>query len=86
MSNKAGYEWDALKRRWKPVDYIGMTDEAMKARREVADDKAAELKAQVEALIPAVAAQALLNKGADELIDLMVKLAKKAPEALLGVL
>ena len=86
VSSRPGFEWDALRRVWKPVDYMSMSVEQLAERRRLADDRAAETEAQLKGLLPQSAAQALLNKGADEVYDLLIKLAKKAPEMLLGVI
>lgn len=83
MAIEAGMEWDPVARAWKPVDYIGMTPEQLQARRDAASDRVAEVKAQVKGLLPEAAGQALLNKGAEELLEVLIKLAKKAPVALL---
>lgn len=83
---KAGYEWDLVNRRWKPVNYLDMTDEQLQERRDQADDRLEEISCQVKTFIPVAKAQKLLNMSADELMDLLVKLAKKTPEALIKVI
>jgi hypothetical protein len=83
---KPGFVWDALGRRWKPVDYMNMSSDEMQRRRDEAEDRLLEVDFQVRAILPAAAAQALLTKGSEALMDTLIKLAKKAPEALLGVI
>jgi len=82
--SKPGYVWDHATRAWKAIDYRGMSDEDLKKRRDHAADRAAEALAQLEAFLPAATAQSLLNRGADDLVDLLIKIAKNAPEALTG--
>lgn len=87
MSNtKAGLEWDALRRSWRPVDYTKLTVEQLADRRSKAEDIMKETEAQLHGLLPAAAAQHLLNRGANDLYTLIIKLAVKAPEALLGAI
>ena len=81
-----GLEWDALRGKWIPVDYTRLSEDQLRVRRELASNREAELEAQLKGFIPASAAQALLNKGAIGLQDLLIKLAKKAPETLLSLI
>lgn len=83
---KPGYEWDPVNRRYKPVDYLSLSPEELQERRDKADDRVEEVKAQVEAILPAAEASKLLHKGMEELQDLIITVAKKAPEVLLGII
>ena len=83
MANKSGMYWDAVSRTWKSVDYINMSAKQLKERRDNASNRVDEVRAQVKGMLPEAAGQALLNKGADELLEILIKLAKKAPSALL---
>lgn len=83
---KAGFEWDALRRQWKPCDYTKMTVEQLAERRSTAAFQQDEIEAQIKGLLPASAAQALLQRSSYGLYDLLIKLAKQAPETLLGAI
>lgn len=83
MTNRPGFEWDPVKRTWKPIDYMSMTVDQLADRREASENRAAETEAQLRGLLPQAAAQALLNKTADQVYDLLIKLARKSPEILL---
>lgn len=86
MADKPGFEWDALNNQWSPVDYTKLTEEQLKERREDSLHRESELHCQLRALLPAAEAQKLLNKGAVGLEDLLIKLALKAPEFLIGLI
>lgn len=82
---RPGMEWDALNRTWKPVDYINMTVDQLRERRDQADDRLAEVKAQAEAIYPVAVSQALLNKSAEQLQELIIDLAKEVPGLIIGL-
>jgi hypothetical protein len=63
-----------------------MSASDLQQRRDSADNRVEEVTAQVEALLPAVAAQSLLNKGADELQDIVLNAIKKAPRLILSLI
>lgn len=83
---KPGFEWDPIRRIYRPVDYLSMSEEELKDRRENSSSLIKETEAQLKALAPVVDAQALLNKSSSELMDLFIKLAKKAPSLLASVI
>jgi len=81
-----GMEWDFDRNTWKPVDYSALTVEQMAERRRVSDQREKETLAQLEAILPAVAVQNLLNKSALDLRELIVDLAKKSPGQILALI
>ena len=84
MAIRPGLVWDALNRKWMPVDYTKLTIEQLEQRQKDAVDRHKEMEAQLKALLPVAASQSLLNKSMLELQSLLIKLAKQAPQALLG--
>lgn len=68
------------------IDYSRMTEAELMRLIQSSSDDVAKAREILATLVPAAAAQALLNRGAVGIYELVIRLAKRSPEKLLELI